>query len=118
MARKRIATQPLSDIEEGVLKSVTQRIDELYRKHADAIEKVREDSDEKKVTVNFAVLIDCSDSVPKVKTRIRYSETVTDEIIDSLEDPKQPTLFTPEETKGKGGRGKRSADGESNPPAD
>jgi len=103
MARKKIGgTTVLDEIQGGVLKSMIQNIEQLYRKHALAIEKVQQDSDEKKVTINFAVQIDCSDSAPKVKTRIRYSETVTDELIDSLEDPAQPTLFNPEETKGRG----------------
>lgn len=110
MARKKIGgDSALGEIQGGVLKSIAANVDALYRKHASAIDKVQRDSDEKKVTVNFAVLIDCSDSVPKVKTRIRYSETVTDELIDSLEDPNQPTLFKPEETKG---RGRRKADDE------
>lgn len=100
MARKKISEDnALGEIQAGVLKSITQNVDTLYRRHADSIEKVQNDSDEKKVTVNFAVQIDCSDSVPKIKTRIRYSETVTDEMIDSLEDPNQPTLFEPPEPK-------------------
>jgi hypothetical protein len=96
MARKKIAqTRELGEIQGGILKSINKNVEDLYRKHASAIDKVMDDSDEKKVTVNFAIQIDCSDSAPKVKTRIRYSETVTDELIDSLEDPNQPTLFDP-----------------------
>jgi hypothetical protein len=103
MARKKIATErELGDMQAGVLKSITANVETLYRRHALAIEKVQDDSDEKKVSVTFSVLIDASDSAPKVRTRIRYCETVTDEVIDSLEDPAQPTLFQPEETKGRG----------------
>ena len=95
MARKRIETK-LTEIDEGILKSILMRTESLYRKHAAEIAKVREESDEKKVSIGFSVLVDCSDSAPKVRTRIRYSQTVTDELIDSLEDPSQPTLFEPE----------------------
>src|SRR6187455_1736199 len=110
MARKRItADRELGEIQGGILKSLEQNVGTLYRKHAHAIEKVQDDSDEKKVVVNFSVLIDCSDSAPKVKTRIRYSETVTDELIDSLEDPNQPTLFEPPTPVR--GRPKKTADG-------
>lgn len=111
MARKKIGkATALDEIQEGVLKSILKNVEELYRKHAPAIAKVQEDSDEKIVTVGFGVQIDCSDSAPKVKTRIRYCETTTDELIDSLEDPAQPTLFTPEETKGRGKKRASSAD--------
>lgn len=103
MARKKIATErELGEMSAGVLKSITSNVDTLFRRHALAIEKVQDDSDEKKVSVTFSVLIDGSDSAPKVRTRIRYCETVTDEVIDSLEDPSQPTLFQPEEIKGRG----------------
>lgn len=103
MARKKISTErDLGELQAGVLKSITANVETLYRRHALAIEKVQDDSDEKKVSVTFSVLIDASDSAPKVRTRIRYCETVTDEVIDSLEDPAQPTLFQPEETKGRG----------------
>lgn len=103
MARKKIATErELGEIQSGVLKSMTANVDTLYRRHASAIDKVQNDSDEKKVSVTFSILIDCSDSAPKVRTRIRYCETITDEVIDSLEDPEQPTLFQPEETRGRG----------------
>lgn len=103
MARKKITTErELGEIQAGVLKSITGNVDTLYRRHATAIDKVQSDSDEKKVSVTFSILIDCSDSAPKVRTRIRYCETVTDEVIDSLEDPAQPVVFEPEETRGRG----------------
>lgn len=108
MARKAQVTA-MNEIEEGVLKSILLRTESLYRKHAAAISRVRNESDEKKVSVGFGVLIDCSDSTPKVRTRIRYSETVTDELIDSLEDPLQPTLFDPELGKAQARAGRKTA---------
>lgn len=95
MARKRIEAK-LGEVDEGVVKSIVMRAEGLYRKHAGEIAKVRDESDDKKVSLTFSVLVDCSDSAPKVRTRLRYSQTVTDELIDSLEDPSQPTLFDPE----------------------
>lgn len=89
----------LTEIQAGILHSVQTGVDMLYRKHAAAIEGGQEDAPDKNVTISFSVKVDASKSTPKIRTRIRYSETVIDEVIDSLEDPKQPALFDAEETK-------------------
>lgn len=95
--KKNQQTVTLGEVAEGVIMSTRNNVDTLFRRHYREIEKILNTSDPRTVSVNFAVLVDNTDSTPKVRTRIRYCETVTDEMIDSLEDPKQPTLFKREE---------------------
>ncbi len=87
----------LDDFSEGVLTSIREDTEALYRQHANRIRRLVDDSESSTATITFSVLIDKSESAPKVRTRIRFGETTTDERIRSLEDPNQPTLFTPEQ---------------------
>jgi len=88
----------LNEMELGVLTSVLRNVETLYRKHAGKISEMQGQSDTHRVNIGFSVLIDGLDiQIPKVKTRIRYAQIVTDDLMDSLEDPNQPTLFKPDE---------------------
>lgn len=87
----------LDDFSEGVLTSIREDTEALYRMHANRIRRLVDDAESNSATITFSVLIDKSESAPKVRTRIRFGETTTDERIRSLEDPSQPTLFTNEE---------------------
>lgn len=91
----------LDDFSEGVLTSIREDTEALYRMHANRIRRLVDDAESNSATITFAILIDKSESAPKVRTRIRFGETTTDERIRSLEDPSQPTLFTPEELEAK-----------------
>jgi len=100
LKKDRIAAQfdaNLDDFSEGVLTSIREDTEALYRQHANRIRRLVDDSESSTATITFSVLIDKSESAPKVRTRIRFGETTTDERIRSLEDPNQPTLFTPEQ---------------------
>lgn len=100
LKKDRIAAQfdaNLDDFSEGVLTSIREDTEALYRMHSNRISRLVGDSESNSATITFSVLIDKSESAPKVRTRIRFGETTTDERIRSLEDPSQPTLFTPEQ---------------------
>jgi len=95
LKKYRIAAQfdaNLDDFSEGVLTSIREDTEALYRQHANRIRRLVDDSESSTATITFSVLIDKSESAPKVRTRIRFGETTTDERIRSLEDPSQPTL--------------------------
>ncbi len=62
---------------------------ELYTVHYDEIRSILDDSETKKVTVNFAVEVDESESAPTVEVRVRFSQAVTDKRITRLDDPAQ-----------------------------
>lgn len=62
---------------------------ELYSVHYDEIRSILDDSETKKVTVNFAVEVDESESAPTVEVRVRFSQAVTDKRITRLDDPAQ-----------------------------
>lgn len=93
MARKKIATSELNEVQEGMRRSIIEGMNALYEQHATGIDKLLKDAEEPKCKVNFGVTIDCSQSAPKVDISIRYSDTVTDHRTYSLEDPQQPQLF-------------------------
>lgn len=114
MARKQNKTLiPLDEVAEGIILSVKNNVEALLRSHFREIDKVREESDTKKVNVAFGILIDGSESVPKILTRIRFAQTVTDERVDTLEDPKQPRMFDKESWANTKKRdGKAAASGE------
>ncbi|MCA9730222.1 MAG: hypothetical protein KC729_21235 [Candidatus Eisenbacteria bacterium] len=115
MARKQNkALIPLDEVAEGIILSVKNNVEALLRGHFREIDKVRDESDTKKVNVAFGILIDGSESVPKILTRIRFAQTVTDERVDTLEDPKQPRMFDKEawENTKRQRDGKAAASGE------
>ena len=72
--------------------AINQAVGELYGEHAAEIRAVLEDSEDRKVVVNFGVELDCSESEPMVTTKIRFSTSVTDRRVTKLEDPNQ-TVF-------------------------
>lgn len=80
-----------------IIESIIQAVQDLYDAHAGEIAEFRDQSEDSKVTVNFGIEIDCSESEPKVKVGIRFSKSVTDSRIATLDDPEQVTLFSPEQ---------------------
>lgn len=62
---------------------------ELYSVHYDEIRSILDDSETKKVTINFAVEVDESETAPTVEVRVRFSQAVTDKRITRLDDPNQ-----------------------------
>jgi molybdopterin converting factor small subunit len=96
-----------------VTEAIVSAVQELLEKHSGEIHRIREESEDKKVTVNFANQIDCSESEPLVTTTIRYTESYTDKITNRLDDPEQGTFSAVVEgakSEAKKKRGK--ADGE------
>jgi hypothetical protein len=73
----------------AIVNAICAKVRELYEKHAEEIAQVREDSEDRKVTVTFPAMIDCSESAPKVKISMRFSTSVTDSREVQLEDPNQ-----------------------------
>jgi hypothetical protein len=106
------AGEALDDFSEGVLTSIREDTEALFRQHADKIRRLVEIAEGNKATVTFGVLIDKSESAPKVRTRIRFGETTTDERVRSLDDPTQPTLFSKEELEARKKAGKVHGDGD------
>lgn len=78
------------------IEAIQEDVRDLYIQHEKDIEAAVEDSEDKKITLGFQVVIDKAESAPQVKTRLRYSQSVTDERIRTLNDPKQPTLLSKE----------------------
>ena len=97
------------------LEAIKEDVGDLYAEHEKDIEAAVADSEDSKIALSFSVLIDKSESAPQVKTRLRYSQSVTDERIRTLTDPRQPTLFTKEELTAKKSKAKKSA---SEPPVE
>ena len=50
------------------------------------------DADDHKTSVVFSAKIDCSDTEPVVSVSIRYTSSVTDQIVIKLDDPDQGTF--------------------------
>lgn len=93
------------------IEAIQEDVRDLYIQHEKDIEAAVEDSEDKKITLGFQVVIDKAESAPQVKTRLRYSQSVTDERIRTLSDPKQPTLLSKEDlaaTRKPPGRPKKS----------
>ena len=95
-----LETEPLTKPQVEVLESIVEAVKQLYSKHATAIDSVRDETADKVVNVSFGVKIDGNEAAVKVRTRIRYSQTVIDEVIEELGDPNQPDLFTDEKEEG------------------
>ena len=78
--------------------------EELLTQAQDNIQKVLNDSESKKITINLKANRDDSESEPLVTVSIRFSEAYTDKRVARLGDPNQRTLFhdkselEPEET--------------------
>jgi hypothetical protein len=97
------------------IEAIKEDVGDLYAEHEKDIEAAVSDSEDSKIALSFSVLIDKSESAPQVKTRLRYSQSVTDERIRTLTDPRQPTLFTKDELKLNKSKAKKSA---SEPPVE
>ena len=120
MAKKQRVVAPadtfeLGDLkpEEGViLRGILAGVETLYRKHATEIEQVRADDEKKSVKIGFAVAVDASEGGPSLKVGIRFSATVTDNIVSILPDPDQPefTFISPDELRAQ--RAEEGGDGE------
>ena len=80
-----------------VITAIAEDISDLYFVHEDHILKVLNESEERKVTINFSVELDESESEGTVETRLRFSQAVTDKRTRRLDPPNAPTLFTKEE---------------------
>ena len=76
----------------NVCAAILDAIETLWNKHAPDIHRIRQESEDKAIVVNFSNDIDCSESEPMVTTRIRYSESFTDKITNRLDDPNQGTF--------------------------
>lgn len=80
-----------------VIDRVVKDIRDLMEAHYSEIETFIDESEAKKATVNFGVVIDQSESAPSMKTSIRFSQSVTDTRTSTLDDPAQlPMPFVPE----------------------
>ena len=79
----------ISKLTEVVQKAVA----ELLTQAQDNIDEVLSDSESKKITINFKVDVDESETEPVVKIGIRFSEAYTDSRTTRLDDPNQITLF-------------------------
>jgi len=76
----------------NVCAAILDAVETLWNKHAPEIHRIRQESEDKSIVVNFSNDIDCSESKPMVTTRIRYSESFTDKITNRLDDPNQGTF--------------------------
>lgn len=88
--------------EEGViLRGILVGVETLYRKHAEEIEEVRGEDEKESVKVGFGITIDCSEGGPSLKVAIRFSKSITDNIVSILPDPEQPefTFISPDELR-------------------
>lgn len=78
----------------NICAAIVDAVSTLWNRHAKEIHRIREDSEEKKISVSFASEIDCAESEPLITTRIRYTESFTDKITSRLDDPDQGTFET------------------------
>lgn len=90
MATKRKVSKQVSN--PAVVKAIVSGVASLYNEHEDKIMSVLGDSEQKTITVNFAVDIDQSETQPILEVKIRFSESVTDKRVARLEDPNQETF--------------------------
>ena len=73
--------------------AITVAIDQMYPEHEGELIDVMEKSETKKITLNFKVDLDFSETEPTVCTTMRFSSCVTDKRIARLDDPTQPLLL-------------------------
>lgn len=86
---------------------IQKAIGELMPAASDNIKRVLDDSEDRKMTINFAVTLDESESEPLIGVGIRFSESYTDKRVTKLDDPDQIQLFRtlPKEPKAGEGEG-------------
>lgn len=75
-----------------ILERIIEYITDLWETHQVEILDLAEESENDKVTVNFTNEIDFAESEPALKTKIRFTRTVTDNRSGILNDPNQPGL--------------------------
>lgn len=91
MARKSI---PKTDADPKSFKpSIVEGISRLWEKNGAAAIAFAEESDAKVVKVNFSIEIDLSKSESSTEVGIRFSQSVTDKVKFTIDDPKQG-IFT------------------------
>ena len=78
----------------GTLIAVVQKaVAELLTQGQDNVHQALEDAEDKKLTINFGVKIDESDTEAVVKTGMRFSESYIDSRTARVDDPDQIQLF-------------------------
>lgn len=91
--------------EETIKAAILDAVSELWDQHTDEIRTIRNNSQEKCITVTFGNEIDCSESQVTVKTKIRFCETFTDERTNKITvDDQKQGKFETMEAAGRGGR--------------
>lgn len=91
--QKKSKSEPLLSPE--TLEAMHEDIGDLYKQHEEELMGVLDDSEDKKVTITFAVQIDKSETEPQLKTTLRFSTSVTDSRLRTLSNPNQPELVDP-----------------------
>lgn len=76
-----------------IAEAITKSVNELQTVHAAEIRQNLEESETRKVGVNYNCTIDCSESEPLVTVTINFSSKVTDKRVARLDDPAQIKLF-------------------------
>jgi hypothetical protein len=80
-----------------VQQAIAEDVMDLYAVHEAHILKVLEESEDRKITVNFAIELDDSESEGTVETKMRFSQAVTDKRTRKLDPPNAPTLLSREQ---------------------
>jgi hypothetical protein len=76
-------------LESAIRDSIAQGVSKLYDRHQSEIEELRKESEKQKVTVNFGVELDFSESMPIVSVGIRFTKSYTDSVVHQIDDPSQ-----------------------------
>lgn len=97
MARKSIPKPELDP--ESFTPSIEEGVRRLWNKNGAAAVSFAEESDNKVVKVNFAIEIDLSKSDAQTQVGIRFSQSVTDKVTFTIDDPKQGKFTELLETK-------------------
>lgn len=112
MARKSI---PKPDLDpESFTPSIMEGVQRLWKKNGAAAVSFAEESDGKIVKVTFAIELDLSKSDAQTEVGIRFSQSVTDKVKFTIDDPKQGKFSDLLESKPEKGPNK----GESEEPRD
>jgi hypothetical protein len=98
MARKEKPRKNNNDVEmPEVLKAIGEDTEDLYRVHEKQILRYLEESANQKLTLNFAVEFDNSQSEMIVETRMRTSQAITDKRTRKMNPAGALDLFTPDQ---------------------
>jgi hypothetical protein len=69
-------------------------IKDLLETHSEEVSTAIDESDDKKLTVNCGIDLDCSETAPSINVRLRFSTSVTDKRTIRCDDPAQMTFTT------------------------